>query len=225
MIVSATVDPRTIPPSFWSDLQSKAVPAGIPVTLSVQISSNPTTTISWYRNGLQVQSGPSSQLVLGPFSAAQAGNYQVILSNPAGRVEGDAVDVTLAEAGAAFTFMDWAEVQGGAQPWMFFNPSADGYGLGAPNILCYAFGAAPGARATRLQPSSAVENGKLSMRFRMPRYVTGVIIHAEMSSDLINWTREGVELVKESQNDEDETWLARPISAANARVFLRLSAE
>jgi subtilisin-like proprotein convertase family protein len=74
-------------PSITSQPLDQAIPAGQTATFSVGISSCPTVTYQWYFNGTSpVSGGTAATLVLNNVTDNQAGDYEVVVSNPHGSV-------------------------------------------------------------------------------------------------------------------------------------------
>lgn len=95
-----------VPPSFVSQPSSSAVFEGESVVLSATAVGTPPLSYRWQLNGVDVSSLPNSDNYIGADSnvltilsvtAAEAGAYQLIVSNPYGSASSVVANVTLAE--------------------------------------------------------------------------------------------------------------------------------
>ena len=82
-----------LPPLIGNQPQTLVLSSGGSASLSVTASQWP-TSYRWLLNGVAVSQATNSILPLSPLSLAQAGNYQVIISNSVGSVTSTLASVT-----------------------------------------------------------------------------------------------------------------------------------
>jgi hypothetical protein len=82
-------------PSFLSHPTSQAVLEGANVTLFSTISSNPSSTLQWKKDGTNVSGATSETLIINGFSAGNAGTYTVTATNSEGSATSDGAVLTL----------------------------------------------------------------------------------------------------------------------------------
>ena len=68
-------------PIFLSQPQSRTAAVNSAVTLSVEVSANPSPSFQWYLDGNPVPGGDGPELVINPVTLAAAGDYHVVVSN------------------------------------------------------------------------------------------------------------------------------------------------
>jgi len=76
----------SVAPSIQQQPASLITEDGGAATFSVQASGNPPPSFQWRRNGSALAGGTNSSLVIDPASPADAGSYDVVVSNAAGSV-------------------------------------------------------------------------------------------------------------------------------------------
>jgi hypothetical protein len=83
-------DPATLilmsPPVITTQPQAQNVAGGTPATFSVAASGSGPLTYQWRRNGLPIAGATDATLVLVSLRRGDAGDYSVLVSNPAGAV-------------------------------------------------------------------------------------------------------------------------------------------
>ncbi|MDO8540879.1 MAG: immunoglobulin domain-containing protein [Opitutaceae bacterium] len=92
------------PPIFDSQPRAQTVLAGNSVTFSANVSGASGTTFQWRRNGVALAGANSSTLTLSNVSAADAGNYDLIVTNALGSAASSVAQLTLASAPALPVF-------------------------------------------------------------------------------------------------------------------------
>ena len=75
--------------------RSVTVDLGEDAVLAMQATGNPSPVYRWTKNGLDIPGASGPILLLGDISPEDGGAYQVFVSNPAGTVASDVVDVNL----------------------------------------------------------------------------------------------------------------------------------
>ena len=73
-------------PTITTQPASTSVVIGAAVTLTVAASSDVTPTYQWRKNGVPINGATGTSLVFAAVSSSDAGNYDVLVSNPAGSV-------------------------------------------------------------------------------------------------------------------------------------------
>lgn len=77
-------DTSGFPPEITSPPQSTATSLGSSVTLSVTVNADPAPTFQWQKDGIPIASATASTLTLSNITAADAGNYRVVVTNTLG---------------------------------------------------------------------------------------------------------------------------------------------
>ena len=93
--VDSTTAPLTVvtPPSITAPPVSQVVAAGAPVTLSVAAEGTGPLAYQWARNGTPIPTGTGPALAIATATAADAGSYQVTVSNAYGSATPPAVSL------------------------------------------------------------------------------------------------------------------------------------
>ena len=90
--VALTVD---VPPTITTQPVAQTVNSGGNATFSVTATGTPPPTYQWQFNGANLSSQTSSTLTLTNVTTANAGNYDVVVSNAAGNVPSNSVALTV----------------------------------------------------------------------------------------------------------------------------------
>jgi len=94
------VNPASVAPTITSQPQGTTVAAGATVTLTVGVGGTAPFAYQWSRDGVAIGGATAASLVLGPVTAADAGVYQVTVTNAVGTATSQAATVTLAATGS-----------------------------------------------------------------------------------------------------------------------------
>jgi sugar lactone lactonase YvrE len=87
-----------LPPAITSQPRSQAALVGSTVTLLVITSGDPAPTYQWRQNGVAIAGATGSTLTLTNVQAANAGNYDVTVTNPLGTVSSSLAQLTVTTA-------------------------------------------------------------------------------------------------------------------------------
>lgn len=87
--------PAATAPRITRQPASVSLYAGQTLTLTVTAEAYPAPTFQWRRNGVNLQGGTATQFSLPGAQAADAGTYEVVVSNRVGRVTSQPATVTL----------------------------------------------------------------------------------------------------------------------------------
>ena len=90
-------------PSITTQPASQSVNAGVNLTLSVVATGSPAPTYQWRKNGTLVTGATNATLTLSNVQPADAGAYNVVVSNLVGIVASNAATVTVTAAGPSLT--------------------------------------------------------------------------------------------------------------------------
>lgn len=85
-------------PTIITQPLSQTVNAGSSVTFNVTASGDPTPTYQWYSNGIALSGATSRTLTLADVSAANAGDYTVVVTNAVGSVTSSQATLTVTPA-------------------------------------------------------------------------------------------------------------------------------
>jgi alpha-tubulin suppressor-like RCC1 family protein len=204
------------------------------LNISVVSDGTPPLVYQWQKQSVMgytnISGATGPRLALPDIQASQAGNYRVLVSNDLGSATSSPVMVT---ALAATTVSDWNRTQFTsaqlADP-AISGPRASPAGDGVPNLLKYAFnvpvfGPNPMAPAP-VGPSGLMlvpiptEEGALRLAFQSIR--TDLVYTVEASTDLANWSTEGV-MIETNGTARTATYLAPDPRAVFFRIRVSLS--
>ncbi len=90
------------PPALLSDLPDQTVAEGDDVTFAVRASGSEPRAFSWSRDGAPIRGGAGGRLILSAVQRADAGDYQVVVSNATGVVQSRRARLTVNDAAVRF---------------------------------------------------------------------------------------------------------------------------
>lgn len=99
------------PVSITSQPTAQTVNAGQQATFSVTATGSATITYQWRKNGTNISGATSSTLTISSAQVANAGSYDVVVSNPAGSVTSNSVMLSI--NGVSPTFSGWTTLNTG----------------------------------------------------------------------------------------------------------------
>jgi hypothetical protein len=165
--VSGTAFPPGTPPVIVTQPRSQIVAAGQATSFSVIAQGSPAPAYQWRHDGTAVPGGTGSTLTIDPTLSTDAGNYDVVVTNPSGSVTSSVVSLTLglpminpsfeADTFSAFPgyvsgngpITGWNALGGhGVNPGVGFSPFADNGTI--PHGTKVAFMQADGAMTQRV---------------------------------------------------------------------------
>jgi hypothetical protein len=142
--ISGTALPPGTPPSIVAQPKGQCVAEGLPVSFSVIAQGSPAPTYQWRYNGGDMPGETSSTLMFASAASFDAGNYDVVVSNPSGSVTSSVAVLTVGlaminpsfEADTFATFPGYVTQNGpitgwaslgnhGINPGTSFSPFAD----------------------------------------------------------------------------------------------------
>lgn len=213
----STPDPA---PTITVSPTSRSVALGASTTLSVTASGN-ALTYQW-RKGEQPISGnataTTAALVLSNVTLADAGDYDVVVTNSGGSATSSAATVTVLSAQQSWrqTHFGSTDNTGNAAD------AADPDGDGVANVLEYVLGSDPNAASAAALPTGALESSSFAFRYNRALSATDVTVTVQKSTDLVTWST--VATTVESSTASAETLLAS-VSATQSKEFFRLVAD
>lgn len=90
-------------PTITTQPTSAAVPPDGSVTLTVQASGDPTPSFQWQKDGVNIDGAESASLNIASVSAADAGDYTVVVSNASGSVTSAPASLQIVNPGDGVT--------------------------------------------------------------------------------------------------------------------------
>ena len=102
------------------------------------------------------------------------------------------------------------------------GPNADPDGDSLSNLLEYALGLNPKNANTTGRPEISAVAGEWVYTYTRPADRTDVSYAVELSTNLTDWTTNGVTLEMVSSVDGVETWRAQPTAVGLTNIFFRL---
>ena len=85
-------------PAITTQPTARTATAGTSVSFSVAATGDPTPTFQWRRNGTAISGATAATFTISSVTAADAGNYSVVVTNAAGSVTSSAVALTVQPA-------------------------------------------------------------------------------------------------------------------------------
>lgn len=95
-------------PEIKGDLQSQVVIEGSRVQFFIDVDSNPKASISWFKDGKEMQKGESA-LVISAAKKSDQGTYHAVVANELGRVTSKKVTLKVTLMGVNSSMAEWAE--------------------------------------------------------------------------------------------------------------------
>ncbi|MDP1580376.1 MAG: immunoglobulin domain-containing protein [Candidatus Didemnitutus sp.] len=209
------------PPAITSQPASQTVAAGSDVTFSVTATGTETLTYQWRHNGNVLSGATSNSLSLSAVQAAQAGNYDVVITNPVAAVTSSVAVLTISAASGYDAWRNENFDTNERANAAISGPAAVLTSDGLTNLLKYALGRAPRASGDSLGTLDT-SAGQLAFTYARPAARTDITYAVESSSDLVTWSAANVTHERLETNAGTETWRATAPLPAGTRTFLRL---
>lgn len=211
------------PPAILTPPVSQTVTAGDSVSFTVVATDTPAPTYQWRRNGDPLPNATAATLTLTNVQAANAGDYDVVVTNSLGLVTSTVAQLTVtplpaftAWLSARFSVSERNDPQRG-------TPAADPDRDGLSNLLEYALGREPLA-ADNTSPLVVVATANdWTCTFTRPADRADLVYTVEFSTNLTTWTTTGVVLEKITSGPT-ETWRANYPRDTAPTAFFRLRA-
>jgi predicted extracellular nuclease len=102
------------PPVIAAPLVPQAVVVGDTVTFQITASGTPAPTYQWRRNGLDIPGATGAAFVITGVTTANAGSYDVVVTNSAGTVTSNAVVLSVAPAVGSITLTNLVHAYDGS---------------------------------------------------------------------------------------------------------------
>ncbi len=201
--------------------QSKTV--GDSVTFSVTATGSETLAYQWRFKGEAIGGATGSSLSLSNVQLADAGDYDVVVTNPVSSVTSNAATLTVTAPVSRFDtwraeHFDSTELG---------NPAISGPDVvltadGMTNFLKYALGLNPRVVAMAGVPEAGATATHWTFTFTRPADRDDVVYTVQASTNLTDWTMLVVTASKVSTTNGVDTWRAEyPLSSAD-KLFFRL---
>lgn len=210
-------------PAITSHPASQTKTVGDSVTFSVTATGSETLTYQWRFKGDAIGGATGSSLSLSNVQLADAGDYDVVVTNPVSSVTSNAATLTVTAPVSRFDawraeHFDSAELG---------NPAISGPDVvltadGMTNLLKYALGLNPRVAATAGVPEAGATATHWTFTFTRPADRDDVVYTVQASANLTDWTTITVTATKVSTTNGVDTWRAEyPLSSAD-KLFFRL---
>ncbi len=209
---------EVFPPALVSQPVSCSVAVGGVITLGVTATGSGDLFYQWRKNGSDVPGETLATLTIGPANPADAGSYDVVVTNYLGSVVSTGATVAVLSG-----FDAWSNSRFSAGELLDPNISGPNavYGQdGLPNLVKYALGLDPKQNITTGLPAVSTTATDWVYTYTRPTNITDVTYEVEVSSDLVSWSSAGVihELV--SSDGTTDTWHGRfPLASASTAFF------
>jgi len=220
--LSLTVALQT-PPAIATHPASQSKNVGDSVTFSVTATGSETLTYQWRFKGSPIGGATGSSLSLSNVQLTDAGDYDVVVTNPVTSVTSNAATLTVA---VPLSRLDTWRAQ-------YFNsseladasisgPNAVLTADGLTNYAKYALGLNPRVVAVSGLPTPGASATHWTFTFTRPADRDDVVYTVQASTDLVDWTTISVTASKLSTVNGVDTWQAQyPMSSAS-KLFFRL---
>lgn len=204
-------------PTITLSPNSRNVTVGASTTLTVTATGN-ALTYQWRKGGQPISgnaTAATASLTLSSVTLADAGDYDVVVTNSGGSATSTAaaVSVLTVQQNWRNTYFGVIASTGTAAD------AADPDGDGIANLLEYALGTDPTVAGSAVLPTGTSEGGNFVFRYTRPVATTDLVSIVQKSTDLATWTT--ISTTIESSNASTETRVAS-VPATQTREFFRL---
>lgn len=208
----------TVPPA------AQTVAAGANATFTVTATGTEPFTYQWRKGGQTIAGATTASYTIAGVQSADAGSYDVVVSNAAGSATSSAATLTVLSGFAAWRQQHFNETER-ADP-LVSGPDARLTADGIANLLKYALGFAPrdAVRPADLGTLEAAA-GQITYTYTRPTNRSDLVYTVESSPDLITWTTVTNSHERLVAGSETETWRASVPLPVGGKVFLRLRVE
>lgn len=220
--LSLTVAVQTVP-AITTHPASQTKTVGDAVTFSVTATGTETLTYQWRFKGEAIGGATGSSLSLSNVQLTDAGDYDVIVTNPVTSVTSNAATLTVNAPVSRFDA--WRAEHFNSTE--LANPSISGPAVvltadGMTNFLKYALGLNPRVAAAAGVPEAGATATHWTFTFTRPADRDDVVYTVQASTNLTDWTTLVVTASKVSTTNGIDTWRAEyPLSSAD-KLFFRL---
>ena len=201
------------PPSLSQQPVSQSLAAGQPASFSVQAAGSPSAQFAWRKNGVPISNG--SSLAIASVEREDAGIYDCVVSDDYGSVTTSAATLTVSDS-----FSAWSARKGVA------GASGDPDFDGLPNLVEYALGSDPNAKAPATAPVITADDDHLTLTYTKVKNSPDVTCAAQVSSSLADsWDSSAAVVDQQWQvidNGSTQTITARDKTSVSTARFMRL---
>lgn len=211
-----------VAPSITQEPGNRNAGVGGTAVFSVNVTGTEPISYQWRKGTTNISAGnltsTTASLTLSNVQLADAGDYNVVVSNSAGTVTSQNATLTVLTGFAGWQTNNFS-------PSELASPSVSGpnavYGVdGLSNLVKYGLGLNPKQTATTGLPEAAADATHWTYTYTRPADRTDVEFDVERSSDLVTWTTEGVTHSMINDGGGNETWRATyPIASASQNFF------
>ncbi len=216
--VEYTPAPPAVAPEIVTPPQSATVIAGGDFTLSVTATGTPDPTYQWRHKGAPIEGATRPAFTRAAAQLADAGTYDVVVTNAGGSVTSTPVTVTVITAMENWRLAHFGRSEATGPAADLADPDADGL----VNLVEYALGLAPLEVDTAAAPATTAADGYWLFLYPRPVDRADIAYAVEVTSDLANWMTSGVEHEQVSVVGQTAVWRARYPQADAPRLFFRL---
>jgi pectate lyase len=215
-------------PVIVADPQNQTVNAGDTATFVVVAGGSAPLSYQWYYNTNTLLPGATnSSLTLTNVQAGNAGTYSAVVGNSVNSVSSQTASLSVNSGTTGFAAWQAANFT----PQQLLDPSVSGpdaspAGDGVPNVVKYGLGLAPFAPATQPLVGFRLQGGAGILSYNRPADVPDLVYLVEVSSNLVNWTSQGVTLQQVGTNGTGlQIWEGSYPAAGQSELFFQLLLE
>lgn len=209
----------TTRPAVLTPPADVTVAAGGDASLSILASGNAAPSYQWFKDGLLLPGETSSSLAIDNASVADTGAYTVRVSNASGTLFATPATITVATGFDAWRLANFSANE-------FSNVTVSGPLVVGPdglsNLVRYALGLDATGQPTAHIPATSTLNDDWTYTYTRATDRPDLTYVVEVSTDLVNWTSNGVTHEQVSYTAMTQTWRARYPMAQAPNLFFRL---
>jgi pectate lyase len=212
-------------PGIIADPQDQTVAMGQSATFSIVATGSAPLKYQWYFNtNTSLAGATNTTLTLTNLQTTNSGAYSVVVSNSVSFAASAFATLTVNSGATGFAL--WQSLE--FTPAQLADPSISGQNAtpandGVPNLVKYALGLAPFVSATQPLIGFRLEGGEGILSFNRPVSVPDVVYEVEVSTNLFNWSTNGViQMLIGTNSGGLQMWEGHYSGVTNSQRFFRL---
>ncbi|HEY1661029.1 MAG TPA: immunoglobulin domain-containing protein [Verrucomicrobiae bacterium] len=215
-------------PFIVTDVQNQTNAPGDTAVFSVIAGGSAPLNYQWYFDtNSAIATATNSTFTLSDVQSTNAGAFFVVITNSAGSITSSVASLTLNIPGAGFAaWLQTNFTQSQLNDPNTSGPTATPANDGVPNFVKYAMGLQPLVAVTNSLEGFEMESGEGVLTFKHPVGITDVVYQVQVSTDLVNWTTNGITLeLAGTEGNGMQDWEAHYSGSSSTERYFRLVFE